>query len=38
MRTEIDLKNPDEKLRPGMYAQVTLTLTPPATTGTARRD
>jgi multidrug efflux pump subunit AcrA (membrane-fusion protein) len=38
MRTEIDLKNSDEKLRPGMYAQVTLTLTPPATTGTARRD
>ena len=26
MRVEIDLPNPDEKLRPGMYAQVTLTL------------
>ena len=26
MRAEIDLKNPQEKLRPGMYAQVTLTL------------
>jgi RND family efflux transporter MFP subunit len=37
MRTEIDLKNPDEKLRPGMYAQVTLTFAP-ATTGTVRRD
>jgi multidrug efflux pump subunit AcrA (membrane-fusion protein) len=30
MRTEIHLPNPDEKLRPGMYVQVTLTL-PPAT-------
>jgi multidrug efflux pump subunit AcrA (membrane-fusion protein) len=26
MRTEIHVPNPDEKLRPGMYAQVTLTL------------
>ncbi len=26
MRAEIDLENPEEKLRPGMYAQVTLTL------------
>jgi len=26
MRAEVDLPNPDEKLRPGMYAQVTLTL------------
>ena len=25
MRVEIDLPNPDEKLQPGMYAQVTLT-------------
>jgi multidrug efflux pump subunit AcrA (membrane-fusion protein) len=24
MRAEIELPNPDEKLRPGMYAQVTL--------------
>ncbi|MFI5377720.1 MAG: efflux RND transporter periplasmic adaptor subunit [Tepidisphaerales bacterium] len=29
MRTEIDLPNPQEKLRPGMYAQVTLALQPP---------
>jgi RND family efflux transporter MFP subunit len=28
MRAEIDLKNPDEALRPGMYVQVTLTLRP----------
>ena len=28
MRAEIDLKNPDEKLLPGMYVQVI--LTPPA--------
>ena len=28
MRTEIHVPNPGEKLRPGMYAQVTLTLTP----------
>jgi multidrug efflux pump subunit AcrA (membrane-fusion protein) len=28
MRTEIHVPNPDEKLRPGMYAQVTLTLGP----------
>lgn len=28
MRTEIHLPNPDEKLRPGMYVQVTLTLAP----------
>jgi multidrug efflux pump subunit AcrA (membrane-fusion protein) len=26
MRVEIDLPNPDEKLLPGMYAQVTLGL------------
>ena len=26
MRAEIDLPNAEEKLRPGMYAQVTLTL------------
>jgi multidrug resistance efflux pump len=26
LRTEIHVPNPDEKLRPGMYAQVTLTL------------
>jgi multidrug efflux pump subunit AcrA (membrane-fusion protein) len=25
MRAEIDLPNPNETLRPGMYAQVTLT-------------
>jgi multidrug resistance efflux pump len=30
MRAEIDLKNPGEALRPGMYAQVMLTLQPPA--------
>ena len=30
MRAEIDLPNPDEHLHPGMYAQVTLTLQPPA--------
>jgi multidrug resistance efflux pump len=29
MRAEIDLKNPGEALRPGMYAQVTITLQPP---------
>jgi multidrug efflux pump subunit AcrA (membrane-fusion protein) len=29
MRAEIDLKNSDEALRPGMYVQVTLTLRPP---------
>jgi multidrug resistance efflux pump len=29
MRAEIDLPNPSESLRPGMYAQVTLTLQPP---------
>ena len=28
MRTEIHVSNPGEKLRPGMYAQVTLTLAP----------
>jgi multidrug efflux pump subunit AcrA (membrane-fusion protein) len=28
MRTEIHLPNADERLRPGMYAQVTLTLAP----------
>lgn len=26
MRAEVDLPNPDEKLRPGMFAQVTLTV------------
>jgi multidrug efflux pump subunit AcrA (membrane-fusion protein) len=30
MRVEIDLKNPDESLRPGMYAQVTLNVPAPA--------
>lgn len=30
MRVEIDLKNPDESLRPGMYAQVTLSVPAPA--------
>ncbi len=30
MRAEIDLKNPGEALRPGMYAQVTLTVRPAA--------
>jgi multidrug efflux pump subunit AcrA (membrane-fusion protein) len=30
MRAEIDLKNADQALRPGMYAQVTLTLQAPA--------
>jgi multidrug resistance efflux pump len=30
MRAEIDLNNPDETLRPGMYAQVTITLQSPA--------
>jgi len=30
MRAEIDLKNPDETLRPGMYAQVTIALRPVA--------
>ena len=30
LRVEIDLKNTDNSLRPGMYAQVTLTLRPPA--------
>src|SRR5205823_14440414 len=29
MRAEVDLKNPNEALRPGMYAQVTLSLEPP---------
>jgi multidrug efflux pump subunit AcrA (membrane-fusion protein) len=29
MRVEIDLKNENELLRPGMYAEVTLTLPPP---------
>jgi hypothetical protein len=28
MRTEIDLKNPNQSLRPGMYAEVTLKLSP----------
>jgi multidrug efflux pump subunit AcrA (membrane-fusion protein) len=28
MRTEVHVPNPDQKLRPGMYAQVTLTLAP----------
>jgi multidrug efflux pump subunit AcrA (membrane-fusion protein) len=31
MRTEVHLPNPDEKLRPGMYVQVSLTLRPPTT-------
>jgi len=35
LRIEIDLPNPDEKLRPGMYAQVTLTL-PPASPAPAK--
>jgi hypothetical protein len=30
MRIEIDVPNPREQLRPGMYAQVTLALRPPA--------
>jgi multidrug efflux pump subunit AcrA (membrane-fusion protein) len=30
MRVEIDLKNPGETLRPGMYAQVTLNVAPAA--------
>jgi multidrug efflux pump subunit AcrA (membrane-fusion protein) len=30
MRAEIDLPNPTETLRPGMYAQVTLTVRSPA--------
>jgi multidrug resistance efflux pump len=30
MRVEVDLKNPGEALRPGMYAQVTLGLSPAA--------
>jgi multidrug efflux pump subunit AcrA (membrane-fusion protein) len=30
MRVEIDMPNPNETLRPGMYAQVTLKLGPPA--------
>ena len=29
MRVEIDLPNPDERLLPGMYVQVTLALAPP---------
>jgi multidrug resistance efflux pump len=29
MRVEVDLPNPGETLRPGMYAQVTLTVHPP---------
>ncbi|MGA2501243.1 MAG: efflux RND transporter periplasmic adaptor subunit, partial [Tepidisphaeraceae bacterium] len=33
MRAEIDLQNPRESLRPGMYAQVTLTLAPPRVVG-----
>jgi multidrug efflux pump subunit AcrA (membrane-fusion protein) len=33
MRIEIDLPNPDETLRPGMYAQVTLRLEPRPTAG-----
>jgi multidrug efflux pump subunit AcrA (membrane-fusion protein) len=33
MRVEIDLPNPDETLRPGMYAQVTLRLEPQPTAG-----
>ena len=33
MRAEIDLKNPGDALRPGMYAQVTLTLRLPARAG-----
>ena len=35
MRAEIDLKNADEALRPGMYAQVTLTLRPAGKTAAA---
>lgn len=36
MRAEIDLPNPDHRLKPGMYAQVTLKLQSPATTGGSR--
>jgi multidrug resistance efflux pump len=32
MRAEIDLPNPDHRLKPGMYSQVTLKLQPPTTT------
>jgi multidrug resistance efflux pump len=35
MRVEIDLKNPGETLRPGMYAQVTLNIRPAAPTADA---
>jgi multidrug efflux pump subunit AcrA (membrane-fusion protein) len=39
MRTEVHLPNPDEKLRPGMYVQVALTLRPttPVAEATPRR-
>jgi len=36
MRAEIDLPNPDHRLKPGAYAQVTLKLQPPTTTGGSR--
>jgi multidrug efflux pump subunit AcrA (membrane-fusion protein) len=35
MRAEVHLPNPDERLRPGMYVQVTLTLRSPAPPTTA---
>lgn len=37
MQVEIDLPNPDEKLLPGMYAQVTLEAEPPQADLQARR-
>jgi hypothetical protein len=37
MRAEIDLDNPEGRLRPGMYAQVTLGANPPRADATPRQ-